>query len=109
MAQNTNTSERYMSKIHKVISTMRNKKKYPSIAKRSNPSFPYRDLASNHLKNNNWNGMRLLNLSESAYPISPLGSKGNMQNKRIHHGFGVILASSTNTEQTRRLIHHWTC
>src|SRR3954469_19160477 len=32
--------------------------------------------------------MRLLNFSESAYPISPLGSKGYMQNKRIHHGFG---------------------
>src|SRR3954469_15334147 len=97
-----------MPKIHKLASTIRTKRKHPSIAKRSNPSFPYHDLASNHLKNNNWNGMRLLNLSESAYPISPLSLKGTYNNTRIPHWIRGSFSHPVQVRRKQRIIHHWT-
>src|SRR4051812_16495868 len=47
-------------------------------------------------KKNNWNGVRLLNLSESPYPTGSLSSTGNMQSTdppRIR----VISRPGTNT------------
>ena len=49
--------------------------------RKTKPSYPCLYLVSKNMKKNNWNWVRLLNLSEPPYPKGMLGSIGYMHNK----------------------------